>query len=94
MKTMKTQRYRFLPAALLGLMTLFLTGCGTNLVDYARNPWGIGCCGLIILIFDILALIEIVGSNRSTGDKVLWALLIIFFPILGLILYYLFGRKD
>ena len=91
---MPTHRYRFLPATLLGVMTLFLTGCGTNLFDYARNPWGLGCCGLIILILDIIALIEVVGSERSTGDKVLWALLIIFFPVLGLILYYLFGRKG
>ncbi len=91
---MQTQRYRFLPTALLGLMTLFLTGCGTSLFDYARNPWGLGCCGFIILILDILALIEVVGSNQSTGNKVLWALIIIFFPILGLILYHFFGRKD
>ena len=55
---MLTKRYRFLPAALLGVMTLFLTGCGTNLFDYARNPWGIGCCGLIILILDINALVR------------------------------------
>ncbi len=91
---MPTKRYRFLPVALLGLTTLFLSGCGTNLIDYARNPWGIGCCGFIILILDIIALVEVVGSDRSTGDKLLWALLIIFFPVLGLILYYLFGRKD
>ncbi len=92
---MLTKRYRFLPAALLGVMTLFLTGCGgPNLLDRLYSPWGFGCCGLIVLILDIIALVEIVGSDRSTGDKVLWALLIIFFPVLGLILYYLFGRKD
>ncbi|MFB3132969.1 MAG: PLD nuclease N-terminal domain-containing protein [Rhodothermales bacterium] len=92
---MPTQRYRFLPTALLGMMTLFLTGCGgPNLADYFRNSWGLGCCGTIILILNIIALVEVFGSNRDTGSKVLWCLLIFFFPILGLILYYLFGRED
>ena len=92
---MPTQRYRFLPTTLLGMITLFLTGCGgSNLADYFRNPWGLGCCGFIILILNIIALVEIFGSHRDTGSKVLWCLLIFFFPILGIILYYLFGRED
>ncbi len=92
---MPPQRYRFLPTALLGVMTVLLTGCGgTNLADYFRNPWGLGCCGFIILILDIIALVEVFGSNRDTGSKVLWCLLIFFFPILGIIIYYLFGRED
>ncbi len=92
---MPTQRYRFLPTALLGMMTLFLTGCGgSNLADYFRNPWGLGCCGFIILILNIIALVEVFGSNRDTTSKVLWCLLIFFFPILGIIIYYLFGRED
>ena len=93
---MQTTRYRFFPAALLGLMTLFLAGCGgPNLFDRLTSPWGWGgCCGFIILILDIVALVEVVGSNRTTGNKVLWALLIIFFPLGGLIIYWLFGRID
>ena len=58
------------------------------------SPLGFGCCGFIILILDIIALVEVVGSNRTTGNKVLWALIIIFFPLGGLIIYHLFGRKD
>ncbi len=92
---MQTTRYRFLPATLLVSMTLFLTGCGSgNLLERVNSPLGFGCCGFIILILDIVALVEVIGSNRSTGKKVLWALLIFFFPLGGLILYYLFGRID
>lgn len=92
---MPTQRYRFLPAALLGMMTVFLTGCGgANLADRLGISWGFGFCGLIILILDIIALVEIFGSNRDTTSKVLWCLLIFFFPVLGIIIYYLVGRKD
>ncbi len=92
---MPTQRYRLLPTALLGVMTVLLTGCGgSNLADKLENPWGFGCCGFIILILDIIALVEVFGSDRDTTSKVLWCLLIFFFPILGIIIYYLFGRKD
>ena len=92
---MPTQRYRLLPTALLGMMTVLLTGCGgANLADRLGNSWGFGFCGLIILILDIIALVEIFGSNRDTTSKVLWCLLIFFFPILGIIIYYLVGRKD
>lgn len=77
------------------MLTVLLTGCsGRNLGDYFNSPLGFGCCGFIILILDIIALVEVFGSNRDTGSKVLWGLSIFFFPILGLIIYYLFGRED
>ncbi len=80
-------------ALLLGLLTVVLAGCGgPNLLDRLNNPWGYGLCSLIILVLDIIALLEVAGSDRSFGDKVLWGLLIFFFPVGGLILYYLFGR--
>ncbi len=85
---------RFAPAALaLGAVTL-LTGCGPdNLFQAARNPLGYGVCGLIILVLDVLALIEVLNSRRSTGDKVLWSLVIVFFPFVGLLAYYFIGRR-
>lgn len=49
--------------------------------------------GLIILILDIIVLIEIFKSPMDPVKKVLWALVILCFPILGLILYYLIGRQ-
>lgn len=74
------------------VLSVFLAGCGPNLFDRVANFWSLSCCGGVIVILDILALLELAGSTRSTGDKVLWALLIIFFPLGGLILYYFFGR--
>lgn len=71
---------------------LLLAGCGPNLLERVDNFWTLGCCGTIIVILDIIALVELAGSPKSTGNKVLWALLIIFFPVLGCILYYFFGR--
>lgn len=76
-----------LPFAALSLLTLLLVGCSPNLIDRATGPVG-GICGLIIVILDIVALVNLWQSGRSTGDKVLWTLLIVFFPVGGLILYY------
>ena len=82
-----------LSLAALGLMTLVLAGCGRNLFDRIGGFWSFGCCSAIVVILDVLALVELVKSNRSTQDKVLWAALIILFPFLGCIGYYFFGRK-
>ena len=80
-------------AVLLTPLALLLAGCGgDNLIELATDFWSLGCCGTVVVILDILALVELAGSRRSTGNKVLWALLIIFAPLLGYILYYLFGR--
>lgn len=79
--------------AVILLGTLVLAGCGPNLVDRIGNFWTLSCCGAIIVILDVIALVELAGSAKSTGNKVLWALLIIFFPVLGCILYYFFGRS-
>lgn len=83
-----------LPQALILLLTsILLAGCGPNLFERVGNFWTLSCCGVVIVVLDILALLELAGSARSTGDKVLWALLIVFFPLLGLVLYYFIGRR-
>lgn len=83
---------RSAPLLFIIVATLVLAGCGPNLLDYLGNFWTLSCCGAIVVILDVIALIELAGSARTTGNKVMWALLIIFFPILGCILYYFFGR--
>jgi hypothetical protein len=39
--------------------------------------------GLIVLILDVYAIVKIVGGGRSTGQKVLWVVLILLLPLLG-----------
>lgn len=55
---------------------------------------GGGLLGLIILILDIYAIIKTVESNAGTGSKVLWIVIIVLLPILGLILWFLLGPKK
>ena len=47
--------------------------------------------GLVILILDIIALVSLLKSGADTATKLLWALLIILLPVLGMILYFLMG---
>jgi hypothetical protein len=46
---------------------------------------------LAILIADIWAIVQIAKSGASTGIKVLWILIVIIFPVLGLIIWLLAG---
>jgi hypothetical protein len=79
---------------LLTPLTVLLTGCGgPDLIDRMMSPrWGF--CGTVIIVLDIVALIDLLGDEtRSTANKVIWTLLIVFFPVGGVILYFLFGRE-
>jgi hypothetical protein len=53
---------------------------------------GIG--GLIVLIADVWAIVNIFQSVADTGRKVLWTVLVIVLPVLGFILWYFLGPKT
>jgi hypothetical protein len=53
-----------------------------------------GLFGLIILILNVYAIVKIVQSNAGTGSKVIWIVLILLLPVLGLLLWLLFGPKG
>ena len=50
--------------------------------------------GLIILALDIWAIINVIKSGAETGIKILWVLLIVFLPVLGLIIWALAGPRG
>ncbi len=50
--------------------------------------------GLLLLIADIWAIINIVQSRESTGSKLLWCLLILFLPLLGFVIWWFAGPKK
>jgi hypothetical protein len=88
-----SRRSRFSVVLLSAAAALTLTGCaGSNLAGQLVNFWSLGACGTVLVILDIIALVELAGSPRSTGNKILWAAVVVFFPYLGCLLYYLFGR--
>jgi len=52
-----------------------------------------GFFGLLILIADVWAIVKTIGSSASTASKVVWVVLILVLPVLGLILWLLMGPR-
>jgi hypothetical protein len=50
-----------------------------------------GLFGLIILALDVYAVLKIVQSSAETLAKVIWIVVVLVLPLLGLIVWYLFG---
>lgn len=73
------------------LLTLFATAAHAD--PFFGYGWGGGLLGLVVLILDIMAIIELVNSSRPNEEKILWVVIILLLPLLGLILYYLIGKK-
>lgn len=53
-----------------------------------------GIIGLIILVLDIWAIINVIQSGASTGSKVLWVVLILVLPLVGLIVWFFAGPRG
>ncbi len=52
-----------------------------------------GILGLIILALDIWAIVTILQTGGTTERKVLWILVILVLPVIGLILWLVAGRR-
>jgi hypothetical protein len=53
-----------------------------------------GILGLLILAGDIWAIINVLQSSASNGKKLVWILVVLLLPLLGLILWFLLGPRD
>jgi len=49
---------------------------------------------LFILVLDVIAIVDCLQNQKDTQKKILWVLLILLLPLVGLILYYLMGREK
>ena len=52
-----------------------------------------GLLGLVILVLDVWGIIKVIQSSAGTGTKVLWVVLIMVLPVIGLLLWMLAGPK-
>jgi hypothetical protein len=55
---------------------------------------GGGLWGLLVLIADVWAIVNVMQSSADTGNKVLWVVIIIVLPVVGFILWWLLGPKT
>jgi len=53
-----------------------------------------GIIGLIVLILDIWAILNVFQSSATTGAKVLWIILIVALPVFGLIIWFFAGPRN
>jgi hypothetical protein len=53
-----------------------------------------GIFGLLILIADVWAIVNILQSSADTGAKVIWTVVVLLLPLLGFILWYFLGPKT
>jgi succinate dehydrogenase/fumarate reductase cytochrome b subunit len=53
-----------------------------------------GIFGLLVLIGDIWAILNIFQSSASNEKKLLWTIVVILLPLLGLILWFFLGPRD
>ena len=53
-----------------------------------------GLLGLILLICVVYAIVKTTQSNVTTGNKVLWIVVLLLLPFIGFILWFLFGPKG
>ena len=46
---------------------------------------------LLVTILDIVAIVSILKSSADSGTKLLWIVVVVLLPVLGMILYVLMG---
>jgi hypothetical protein len=56
---------------------------------YRGSLWGI-----LVLIADIWAIVNIFQSQADTTRKVLWTVLVLILPVLGFILWFFLGPRT
>lgn len=54
--------------------------------------FGLGIVGLAIYAYTIYDVI--ISNFGAKNDKIVWFLVVLFLPLLGTILWFLFGRKS
>jgi hypothetical protein len=52
-----------------------------------------GLLGFLLLICIIYAIVKTVQSRASTGTKVIWIVVLLLLPVIGFVLWFLFGPK-
>ncbi len=53
-----------------------------------------GLWGLLLLAGDIWAIINILQSSAANEKKLIWTLVVMLLPLLGLLLWYFLGPRD
>lgn len=92
MQLLSSLRNRIPSLALLLSVTAsaLLTSCGSG----RRADGSLTIFGVLYIIMAVFAFLSLIKQDWSAGKKIIWGLIIWFFPFGGSIIYFLFsGRK-
>jgi hypothetical protein len=53
-----------------------------------------GILGVLVLLADVWAILNIFQSASTTGSKALWIVLVLVLPLLGVIIWYFAGPRE
>jgi succinate dehydrogenase/fumarate reductase cytochrome b subunit len=53
-----------------------------------------GIFGILVLLADVWAILNIFQSRSGTGKKALWIVLVLVLPLLGIIIWYFAGPRE
>ncbi|MET4074213.1 PLD nuclease N-terminal domain-containing protein [Hymenobacter sp. UYCo722] len=67
-----------------------LTACGSG----RRADGSLTIFGVLYLLFAVFAFISLIKQDWSIGKKIIWGLVIWFFPFGGSIIYFLFSGRS
>jgi len=63
---------------------------GKTMMNFGYN----GLLGLLVLAGDIWAILNIAQSSASNEKKLIWILVVVLLPLLGLILWFFLGPRN
>jgi len=58
------------------------------------GPWQMIGLLLIALVIPFIAIIDILRHRFEGNEKLIWVLVVLFMPLMGTLLYLVFGRKN
>ena len=53
-----------------------------------------GIIGMVVLILDIIAIIDLYKTKKEAKQRLLWFIIILIVPFIGMLLYFLVGKKK
>jgi hypothetical protein len=59
--------------------------------EVSSSPAGIAI--LVLVILDVAVIVSVLAGKGTLGHKVLWSLLVLLLPFLGVLLYFVIGRS-
>lgn len=76
--------------ASLLVLAFAVTACGSMFNPFAGVR---RLVSVAVFVVDVIAILDIITSKRSTGWKVIWTLIVLLFPIVGVLAYAVAGRS-